>query len=199
MNSSTAHRAPRSKAWGTIGAGEETRPMTDLPATPFEECPFCNGTSRKCELAWPQSAEQIAERWGVGKRWLKTFARAHGLGREAGKRLLFDREAYENLFRSLSCPSASIKEPAPGYGTSAGPSAVAVSMRLRARKAALSRKPSGRSGKRMADGLRKFILALDAEIGAMRAIIEQSILGGRAARGSAVDRRRKALFVSALL
>src|SRR6185437_13879732 len=92
--------------------------------------------------------EAIAERWGCGIRWLKDHACRQGLGKRAGKKILFDRAEYDALYRSLPCPSSSSGVKAAPSGTHAEPSEAKASSRVRALRTELSRKPTGRSGKR---------------------------------------------------
>jgi len=54
--------------------------------------------------AWPITIEEIASRWHCGVRWLKLHAKSVGLGRRAGRRILFGEDEYNSLYQSLPRP-----------------------------------------------------------------------------------------------
>ena len=105
---------------------------------------------------WPITLEQAAERLKVKNiRRLREHARKVKIGRKIGAVVLFDREEFDALYRSLPCHSESSngagktrKGQSASPSTCAALSAASVSTRLAAHLTAAKQKRSGRSGRR---------------------------------------------------
>ena len=55
---------------------------------------------------WPITIEEAARRFHCGVRWLKAHASKHGIGRRAGKAIIFTEAEFGALYESLPSPSS---------------------------------------------------------------------------------------------
>ena len=68
-----------------------------------DETPKATATPEPTEPAepWPIRIGRAAERLHCSVRWLKAHCSKHGIGRRAGRAILFDEAEYQRLFQSL--------------------------------------------------------------------------------------------------